>query len=910
MTNARTKGRALILSALMVLSVVAGTVAFSGAAAAAGDGLAFDQATVEQGETVSFTVYDTAADGETNGDSITVYYDFDGSGTIEDDEQVTVSEADDADSTADTPLEGDLPVPDDAETGTVSVNAVQGTEATGSDVTADLTVEESQGPSVRKVTHYDTNPDDGVQSPILEIAMTESINADTLTGTNNVVLYDDDDDELARLDLEDATVDNGRIVIDAPALLMDVDNVDIPGTIEDDAGNQLSDSGAVNEDVTVAGQTIDATTGRFDDDVTEVTDVSYRGTKIALQVGENNDLEIDGPGGYTLTRSSGVNSPVYVWNTRNIDFGDYDVDTLEDGVRDANISVRDLGLEVNLDEDSFNDEEEITGNVTANDVDRPILIELRDSGGDTEEEIGAVIDADGEAEFEFDAQDTGNYTVRATDNASGITASSDDFDVTAAADDDVEFAQNTFTVQRGDIANITVELSGTDEATIAIGTVEDDNYQANVTVIDDDDDGEVTLQFNTYTAGSDESEAGWSVSDIVTTADDDDEIESFDQYPGTGDNAGTTDIGLLDPTDGGYQLSAVANMEADEDPVEDSDGVGTLYIEERETGDAVSWTASGDDYDVGDFNTVAEIQEAVEDDTLTQDSTIAHEDIYVHAANVGGLSGVLEYYDDDDGDALVEAIEDGALQLTVEETGDLANVEAPDYSDELLEQNFDAVYADTEEGGTLYFIVDMPDEDVIEEDTELEANMSVTGARILDKNIDGDPASVNEIGDVDEEDYENASTTFTLVERDLTWAQDPYNVSAAADQTIEGSTTVAPGTEFTIRAQSSGDTQPRFIYTNESVVVQPDGTFSVTFDFSNQSAGDTFTVSTQAGVLGDQEIDGNVVEAVETTTETTETETTTETTTEETTQQQTPGFGVAIAVVALLAAALLAVRRD
>jgi len=35
-----------------------------------------------------------------------------------------------------------------------------------------------------------------------------------------------------------------------------------------------------------------------------------------------------------------------------------------------------------------------------------------------------------------------------------------------------------------------------------IGNEEDDNYQANISIVDDDEDGEVVLNFNTFTAGN------------------------------------------------------------------------------------------------------------------------------------------------------------------------------------------------------------------------------------------------------------------------------------------------------------------------------------------------------------------------------------------------------------------------
>jgi PGF-CTERM protein len=118
--------------------------------------------------------------------------------------------------------------------------------------------------------------------------------------------------------------------------------------------------------------------------------------------------------------------------------------------------------------------------------------------------------------------------------------------------------------------------------------------------------------------------------------------------------------------------------------------------------------------------------------------------------------------------------------------------------------------------------------------------------------------------------------------------------------------------------------------------VSSDGTYNATFDFAETPVGTNFTatVSASPGLDGDDEFDGVVVEeTTDTPTETdtptpTETDDSTPTPTEtddstptpddgtdtptptETTTTTTPGFGAVVAVLALLGAALLALRRD
>ena len=137
-----------------------------------------------------------------------------------------------------------------------------------------------------------------------------------------------------------------------------------------------------------------------------------------------------------------------------------------------------------------------------------------------------------------------------------------------------------------------------------------------------------------------------------------------------------------------------------------------------------------------------------------------------------------------------------------------------------------------------------------------------------------------------------------------------------------------------MRARSTGDTQPRFFNT-KTVTVQPDGTFNASFDFSAQSSGDTFGVTVRFSGESVATADGNIMESTSTPTATatataepdgTETATATaapdtdmatDTATNESdddtetgTSTDTPGFGVAVALIALLAAALLAGRRE
>lgn len=87
---------------------------------------------------------------------------------------------------------------------------------------------------------------------------------------------------------------------------------------------------------------------------------------------------------------------------------------------------------------------------------------------------------------------------------------------------------------------------------------------------------------------------------------------------------------------------------------------------------------------------------------------------------------------------------------------------------------------------------------------------------------------------------------------------DAVTVAAAESQVISGSADLAPGTQITVRVRSTGDTQPRFFRT-ASAVVDRNGEWAVALDFSDSTAGDTFSVQVMADGADADELDGEVV---------------------------------------------------
>ena len=156
-------------------------------------------------------------------------------------------------------------------------------------------------------------------------------------------------------------------------------------------------------------------------------------------------------------------------------------------------------------------------------------------------------------------------------------------------------------------------------------------------------------------------------------------------------------------------------------------------------------------------------------------------------------------------------------------------------------------------------------------------------------------------------------------------------VAAGESAELSGTTNVAPGSDATLRVASSNASSSFRI--GNDVNISDDGSVTTTFDLSDQEVGDEFGITYQVEGSSADTADGVLVESVDTggdDEETTTNETETETDGGEdqpaddggmnesaddgddggSTDDGTPGFGAVVALVALIGAALLAVRRQ
>ncbi|MFD1597485.1 BGTF surface domain-containing protein [Halobellus rarus] len=419
----------------------------------------------------------------------------------------------------------------------------------------------------------------------------------------------------------------------------------------------------------------------------------------------------------------------------------------------------------------------------------------------------------------------------------------------------------------------------------------------------------------------------------------------------------------LQPTD--YDVSVGGNnrfVVNDDGQSELSDELDLTVVDltEPTLGDVQTFVAPADNADENE-----EIDELR--DVLTEREEIALEDRLIIRAEASGIYGhmvMIEESEEGSGfDALQEGFSAGTLATLDERDGEGVNIEieAEDAvaNQEATSLNLDSdsvseneifVLADNAEG-ELFIVVDTDSSDAFTNDVDEETDFTADFEYETDEDeryefTDGKGPLGGAGGDPDvpafpyfqTEESQSSSAEFTLVEREVAFANQNDDgvvevaiggVTDAGEGTIYGETNVAPGSDASVRIRSDSGVSPSFAGTAD-VEIGGDGEFEVTFDFDEENLEDTGTVALRVGgsTVGSNEMIV-VDQLTPTPTETTTTEEPTETTTAEPTETTTetppptttvgtpiptstttPGFGVAAALIALVAAALLAVRRE
>jgi len=262
----------------------------------------------------------------------------------------------------------------------------------------------------------------------------------------------------------------------------------------------------------------------------------------------------------------------------------------------------------------------------------------------------------------------------------------------ANATGNATFSTSAYRADRGDVVEITVELSDADRgalATVSLGDSNGTNYTTGVTVADSDGDGAVTIFFNTYTAGTHvRDRVFWAESGAVENwrGEDGGFVERLEaRYGGAGVPAGTEgDLAnrsrarrALLPA-GDYRLSVVGhegNQSVDTSRVDD---VATLSLADRAAESSqVMVVPAGD---VGAFD--REYVRTNAGTSLTRSVLAARGEAVVHRVVASGLEGAIRNWTRNEGYTIEEAFfaesgRDGIWNAAVEQVDIEPEAERP-----------------------------------------------------------------------------------------------------------------------------------------------------------------------------------------------------------------------------------------
>lgn len=761
-------------------------------------------------------------------------------------------------------------------------------------------------PDVGKVTQYQ----DATGQQVIEVAFSGAI------GTASV-----DDTTTLRVTFEDGTTQsvydgangyqNGfsprELTAQRLVVTGDTDNPVANLTIDGIEGTDGTALDRRTVDVQVATTTVD-TRG-----ATQTVD-AYRGANVSLVSGTAVDSAFDvegyGDANLDVTRGSGPNSEVYVWDTDGQSLGTYNVSDGNDGV---NVTLSSLALTATLEDRRIEDTESIEGTVSAADIDRPVEVDLVDEDGDVVASQTVSIGSSGDVDFAFDPVEPGNYTVEVEDRNTRLGAEAGSVTVVDPGTDSAGFGTSTYAEARGDVVNVSVTFENTDTATVQFGDSEDDSYHVTAEVEDDDGDGQAVVQFNTFEAG----QGGSNPDDVLDVSGGDDLSDVRQGGSFTEASSGTAGADVLDASE--YTLEVTAGTVGG-DTIGNPDDVATLSLSERTTGNLTLWRAPGDDFN--SISDVADVNEFMREGALVRTSSIADRDVLVAAVSTNGIEGA---FDDTEGYQAVSE-ERRLFSFSIEAASGAANAGPERYNvADIDSDHVNVIYDDTDGPATdtHYVVIETAEVGGAFEDHEsgdsYVANFTV---------YDGDDSDLGDGTTVtsDPVDIEDEEVSLDTNENDM------VVVGAAANRTITGETNLAPDTDFVLRLQSDGAADAFLV--ERSAVVRADGTFTATANFSGVSPGTNFTAQLRVDEedVGER-YDGYVVNASERQLETptgespgqsTEagpltptgegtptsgTDTPGAETPAGTTAESGPGFTGVLALVAAIAATLLGLRR-
>ncbi|WP_152419338.1 BGTF surface domain-containing protein [Halobiforma nitratireducens] len=440
-------------------------------------------------------------------------------------------------------------------------------------------------------------------------------------------------------------------------------------------------------------------------------------------------------------------------------------------------------------------------------------MESHDDGTVTLVDVGnaAALSADftdvafGEYEFTFDVADTVDEDTATIE----VTEDNEDYAV-------VDIEETT----QGGIANVSLEVTDSDSAAVVLGDAED-HFESAVE-LEDIEDEEVVLQFNTHLATGGDA---WTVHD--------------DSNASVADGSVTVDT-LLDEDEPfpahDWGLSVGDELAGDVELAQEYDRDVLLVQEWATIGDASIHTAPAAD-DVSDADALAET-------TLTSTGTVADADELLLTVDEFGAEGALMTLDDG-----VELADEGyVLEIEERDAGPIGDAHVWDSSadagDDADELELDLLTAGDAYDDELVFAVDY-------ESDAYETDLSTGDSYDVTFTVTEDNVYVE-----DEDDELERTAAFELVDRELE-LDAIESVPAHENVTTTGTTTVAPGTELDATVDSPVE-EGRFIQVTDATVSEGAGDrneFAAEFDFSVADPGVTFDLIVEDLVAPDDVYD-------------------------------------------------------
>ncbi|MFC4553117.1 MULTISPECIES: PGF-CTERM sorting domain-containing protein [Halorussus] len=330
-----------------------------------------------------------------------------------------------------------------------------------------------------------------------------------------------------------------------------------------------------------------------------------------------------------------------------------------------------------------------------------------------------------------------------------------------ADDPRVEFATTGIAhEQRGDVAAIGVRLSGTDAATVRVGSP-DERHLATVTVHDENGDGRATLRFNTYD-GTFEARG----EDAVSVRE-----RSNASTPVASDDY---DLELWAGNATGAEVTSV----------------GQLVVSERSTHDLRTFVAPGS----ANLSNLTAVNAAMDAGNLTRSDAVTLDDTLVLELRASGLDGAVAAQNGSNVTAgFLSFLGGGVAELRIEQTNPMTEVRKAEIH---LEPGDAGVVADAK-NDSYYAVVDLSDANVtrgaraaeLRAGHEYRANFTLAGSSVLA--ADGRESVVTNFTVVNSHEESTEGTTST--KRATSTLESPTSEDEATQTTNEPAETATNG---------------------------------------------------------------------------------------------------------------------